>query len=257
MIKGLDHFTKHFADSTDDFVVVGGVAAHEIMDFEALPFRATKDIDLVIIARPATAFCQRLVAYLGSGKYEIRQNKDGKPTYYRFMKPKETEYPAQIEIFSRRPEDLPLADNQHVVPIGDAPESAALSAILIEDDYFELVKSTIRKIKGLPVASTEAIIALKSRAFNDLTARRAGGDLTANADEIRKHRNDIFRLSKALSQKSTVRLTGLPEIHMNRFLKEIERISAAELKQLFKQFGVSDEPAAWADGMRRALIEKP
>jgi hypothetical protein len=173
MIKGLDHFTKHFADSADDFVVVGGVAAHEIMDFEALPFRATKDIDLVIIARPATVFCQRLVAYLESGKYEIRQNKDGNPTYYRFMKPKETEYPAQIEIFSRRPEDLPLADNQHVVPIGDAPESAALSAILIEDDYFELVKSTVRKIKGLPVASTEAIIALKSRAFNDLTARRA------------------------------------------------------------------------------------
>lgn len=55
MIKGLAHFTKHFAGSADDFVVVGGVAAHEIMGSEGLTFRATKDIDLVIVARPATA----------------------------------------------------------------------------------------------------------------------------------------------------------------------------------------------------------
>ena len=31
MIKGLDHFTRHFAENSEDFVVIGGVAAHEIM----------------------------------------------------------------------------------------------------------------------------------------------------------------------------------------------------------------------------------
>lgn len=30
MIKGLDHFRNHFAGNSDDFVVIGGVAAHEI-----------------------------------------------------------------------------------------------------------------------------------------------------------------------------------------------------------------------------------
>ncbi len=60
MIKGLDNFTNHFKDNADDFVVIGGVAAHEIMGTAGLEFRATKDIDLVIIARPAAAFCQKL-----------------------------------------------------------------------------------------------------------------------------------------------------------------------------------------------------
>lgn len=254
MIKGLDHFTKHFADSADDFVVVGGVAAHEIMGSEGLTFRATKDIDLVIIARPATAFCSRLVAYVNAGQYEIRQTKDGKPAYYRFLKPNAADYPAQIEIFSRRPEDLALQGAQHIVPIKDAPAGAALSAILLEDDYFELIKSTTQKIKGLPVAGTEAVMALKSRAFNDLTDRKAAGDATASADEIKKHRNDILRLSQALPEQEQFRLVGLPEVHMRRFLAAIEGTAATELKQIFKQFGISGDPAAWVQEMRRRFL---
>jgi hypothetical protein len=254
MIKGLDHFTKHFADSSNDFAVIGGVAAHEIMGAEGLSFRATKDIDLVIIARPATTFCQQLVAYIEAGRYEIQESKDGKPTFYRFRKPEEADYPAQIEIFSQRPEDLPLRGNQHIVPIKDAPDGAALSAILLEDDYFELIKRTMQKIKGLPVASTEVVMALKCRAFNDLTDRKAAGDPTANSDEIKKHRNDILRLSQALPQQSRVRLAGLPETHMHRFLTEIEKMPALELKQLFKQFSVSGDPTAWVEEMRRRLF---
>ena len=254
MIKGLDHFTKHFAGSSDDFVVVGGVAAHEIMGSEGLTFRATKDIDLVIVARPATTFCQRLVAYINAGKYEVRQSKDGKPAYFRFMKPKEADYPVQIEIFCRQPEDVELQGDQHIVPIKDAPSGAALSAILLEDDYFDLIRNTIQKIKELPVASTEAVMALKSRAFNDLTDRKAARDATASTDEIKKHRNDILRLSQALPEQSKIRLTGLPETHMRRFLAEIEGVAAAELKQLFKQFGLSEDPETWVREMRRRFL---
>lgn len=254
MIKGLEHFTKHFADSADDFVVVGGVAAHEIMGSEGLAFRATKDIDLVIVARPATEFCKRLVAYVDAGKYEVRQSKDGKPAYFRFMKPKEADYPAQIEIFCRRPDDIELHGDQHIVPIKDVPLGTALSAILLEDDYFDLIRNTIQRIKGLPVASTEAVMALKSRAFNDLTDRRAAGDATASADEIKKHRNDILRLSQALSEQSKIQLTGLPETHMRRFLAEIEGVATVELKQLFKQFGLSDDPAIWVREMRNRFL---
>lgn len=254
MIKGLDHFTKHFADSADDFVVVGGVAAHEIMGTAGLEFRATKDIDLVIIARPATAFCQKLVAYIEAGQYEVRQSKAGKPAYYRFMKPKENGYPVQIEIFSRRPEDLVLRDKQHIVPITETPTGADLSAILLEDDYFELIKSTLQRIKGLPIAGTEAVMALKSRAFNDLRDRKVAGDTSVSNDEIRKHRNDILRLSQALSRQSKVQLAGLPETHMRRFLEEIAATDGAELKQLFKQFGISDTPKAWLEDMRRRFL---
>jgi hypothetical protein len=202
MIKGLDHFKDHFAGNADDFAVIGGVAAHEIMGTAGLEFRATKDIDLVIIARPAAAFCQKLVSYIEAGQYEVRQSKDGTPAYYRFLKPNKTDYPFQIEIFSRRPDDLTLRDGQHIIPVNEIASGADLSAILLEDDYFELIKTTIQRIKGLPIASPEAVIALKSRAFNDLKDRKAAGDLTVSNDEIKKHRNDILRLSQALSQQA-------------------------------------------------------
>lgn len=239
--QGIRSFHEDFADSVDDFVVVGGVAAHEIMGSAGLEFRATKDIDLVIIARPAVAFCGKLVTYIEAGRYEVRQSKEGKPGYYRFMKPKEVGYPVQIEIFSRRPEDLVLHENQHIVPITETPAGADLSAILLEDEYYELIKSTLQIIKGLPIAGTEAVMALKSRAFNDLKDRKAAGDSSVSSDEIKKHRNDILRLSQALPQHATMSLAGLPEIHMRKFLEEIETTDNVEVKQLFKQFGIADD----------------
>jgi len=253
MIKGLDHFSKHFADSADDFVVIGGVAAHEIMTTVGLEFRATKDIDLVIIARPAADFCQKLVSYIEAGRYEVRQSKAGKPTYYRFMKPKEPGYPIQIEIFSRRPEDLVLHNDQRIVPINEAPTGADLSAIVLEDDYFELIRTTSQRIKGLPVAGTESIMALKSRAFNDLSKRKVAGDPTVSTDEIKKHRNDIFRISQALTQQGSVQLAGLPESDMRGFLDKMAATDGAELKQLFKEFSINDDPKRWLADMRRRL----
>ncbi len=254
MIKGLNHFTEHFANSSEDFVVIGGVAAHAFMNSEGLDFRATKDIDLVIIARPATIFCQNLIAYIEAGRYEIQENRNGRPTLYRFRKPKDADYPAQIEIFCKRPEDLILRDNQRIVPIKETPDSAALSAILLEDDYFELIKSAMQKINGLPVATPEVLMALKGRAFNDITDRKAAGDLTATSDEIKKHRNDILRLSQALPRQRVVNLAGLPANHMDRFLKEVEQIPARELQQLFEQLNINDNPAAWVEAMRRRLF---
>lgn len=254
MIRGLDHFTGHFAAYADDFVVIGGVAAHEIMGTAGLEFRATKDIDLVIIARPAVAFCQKLLTYIEAGQYEVRQLKDGIPAYYRFLKPKQSGYPAQIEVFSRRPDELTLRANQHIIPITEIPSGADLSAILLEDDYFDLVKSTIQRINGLPVASAEAIIALKGRAYNDLNERKAAGDTSVSSDEIKKHRNDILRLSQALSKETRFKLSGLPAGHMIRFLDEMGELESRELKQLFMQFGITDTPAIWLGDMRSRFL---
>ena len=254
MIKGLDHFRNYFAGNSEDFVVIGGVAAHEIMGNAGLDFRATKDIDLVIIARPATVFCQKLVAYIETGQYRMRHSKEGRPTYYRFLKPTQPEYPAQIEIFSRRPDDLTLENGQHIVPIAETPPGADLSAILLEDDYFDLIKNSIQSIQGLPIASTEAVIAIKSRAFNDMTDRKALGDASVSNDEIKKHRNDILRLSQALTQTGKIKLTGLPRTHMTKFLDDFAAIDILEAKQLFKQFGISDTLQVWILVMRRRFL---
>ena len=49
MIKGLDVFRLHFEHYTDRYVLIGGVAATLAMEEAGLDFRATKDIDLVLV----------------------------------------------------------------------------------------------------------------------------------------------------------------------------------------------------------------
>jgi hypothetical protein len=50
VIHGLDLFREHFAPFKGTFVLIGGVACHEWLATQELPFRATKDMEMVLIA---------------------------------------------------------------------------------------------------------------------------------------------------------------------------------------------------------------
>ncbi len=45
MVKGLDLFREHFAEHTDQYVLIGGTAATLAMEVAGLEFRATKDLE--------------------------------------------------------------------------------------------------------------------------------------------------------------------------------------------------------------------
>ena len=49
MIKGLDKFQVYLAEHHKAFVLIGGVACHEWLSSQGLQFRATKDIDVVLV----------------------------------------------------------------------------------------------------------------------------------------------------------------------------------------------------------------
>ena len=66
--------------------------------------------------RILTAFTNRLCEFIEAGGYEIRE-KAGNRELYRFSKPKDETYPALIEIFSRKPTMIEVADGQRVVPV--------------------------------------------------------------------------------------------------------------------------------------------
>jgi hypothetical protein len=57
-----------------------------------------------------------------------------------------------IEIFSRKPEGIDLAEGQHIVPVKLDEDSASLSAILLNDDYYSLVRQQHNEEKNLPFA---------------------------------------------------------------------------------------------------------
>jgi len=49
MVRGLQRFKEHFTAFSDRYVLIGGTACSLVMDAAALPFRATKDLDIVLV----------------------------------------------------------------------------------------------------------------------------------------------------------------------------------------------------------------
>ena len=49
MVRGLEQFRLHFAGDTEGYVLIGGVAASLLMEEAGLTFRATKDLDIVLV----------------------------------------------------------------------------------------------------------------------------------------------------------------------------------------------------------------
>jgi hypothetical protein len=49
MVRGLDLFRDYFKDYTDKYILIGGTACDLAMGSMGLNFRATKDLDIVLI----------------------------------------------------------------------------------------------------------------------------------------------------------------------------------------------------------------
>jgi hypothetical protein len=49
MVVGMELFKAHFKGYEEHFVVIGGAACDEWFTHEGLPFRATKDVDMVVL----------------------------------------------------------------------------------------------------------------------------------------------------------------------------------------------------------------
>jgi hypothetical protein len=197
VIRGLDRFRKHFAEYRKAFVLIGGVACHEWLATVGLEFRATKDMDVVLIVEALDqAFVKRFWEFVEAGKYQIREKATGGRELYRFSKPEDESYPAMVEIFSRKPEGVKLDEGQHVIPVKVDEGSASLSAILLDDAYYNLIREQHNEEKNLPFANPAALIPLKSRAWLDLSARAKKGEKVDDKD-IAKHRGDVFRIARS------------------------------------------------------------
>ena len=55
MVNGFTKFKEKFQSFENQYVIIGGTACDLIMENEELPFRATKDIDIVLIVESITA----------------------------------------------------------------------------------------------------------------------------------------------------------------------------------------------------------
>lgn len=194
MVTGLDVFRGHFREYSNRYLLIGGTACDLLMSDAGLPFRATKDLDIVLCVEALDAsFVRAFWEFVRDGGYESRERADGRKQYYRFQRPRDRTYPAMLELFARVPDALELAPGNHLTPLPMEEGVSSLSAILMEDAYYDFIRSGRLVRDGLPLVGPERLIPLKARAWLDLKRRREQGERVDSAS-IKKHRNDVFRL---------------------------------------------------------------
>ena len=54
MVKGIDTFREYFRDFTDQYVLIGGAACDISFGNNNVDFRATRDLDVVLIVEALT-----------------------------------------------------------------------------------------------------------------------------------------------------------------------------------------------------------
>lgn len=232
MVRGLDLFKEHFARYTDRYVLIGGTACSIAMEDAGLPFRSTKDLDLVLCVEALDGeFVRAFWEFIRSGHYENRQKSTGKQLFYRFYEPGDQEYPFMLELFSRVPDVLRLPGESHLTPIPVDEEVSSLSAILMSDEYYGFVQDGKQVQDGLARLSPEYLIPLKARAWLDLTERKAAGESIDKGD-ISKHRNDVFRLSRIIDPDIDIRMPTPVAADLDRFLSEMEQDDTLQLRDL-------------------------
>lgn len=151
-----------------------------------------------------------------TGGYEHR-TKDGRYQLYRFERPTDGSFPPKIELLSKRPEVLEgIESTLGRIPTVDGGYS--LSAILLDDEYYELLEDGVELIDGLPVLGIRYLPVFKMHAWANLSRDKAAG-LPVHSDEINKHRSDVCKLCSMFSPSDTVELPDSVREEVARFVE--------------------------------------
>ena len=146
MVTGIDKFREHFAAHEGQYAIIGGTACDLLFDAAGLDFRATRDIDMVLCVEVVDAeFGRAFHAFLDAGGYQARERSDGRREFYRFHRPTDPDFPFMIELFARRPVDLDLPEDAIYTRIPVDQDIVSLSAILLDDAYFEALQAAKRE----------------------------------------------------------------------------------------------------------------
>lgn len=221
MVNGLYKFRDFFQSHTDKYVLIGGAACSIVFDEIGEDFRATKDLDVVLIVKNISEdFGKAFWEFIRAANYNGIETGEAQKQFYRFKNPDDPSYPKMIELFSRVP-DLPLLPHAHLTPVHIADDISSLSAILLNDDYYAFLLSGRRIIDGLSVLDEKYLIPFKVKAWCELSARRKAGE-EGNSRHIRKHYRDVHKLLTLLPANAKVPQPGQLKADMQEFVDGIE-----------------------------------
>ena len=224
MVVGIEIFKRRFAALTDSYILIGGSACDINLNELGGVFRVTKDLDIVLCVEARTdEFAREFWRFIRDGGYSVAQRnigeKQGKRLYYRFQKPQIAEYPKMLELLTRKPESLELPSDIHVTPIPLSYDISSLSAILLDDNYYNFILEHRTIIDGVSLITLPALIVLKAKAWMNLMDAKLRGERILSG-EIAKHKNDVARLTVFATRRP-----DMPEAirqDMQEFLKRYD-----------------------------------
>ena len=204
MVTGMESFKEWFKGNEDQYTVIGGTACDILMSEEGLSFRATKDLDIVLIVEAVNAeFVKKFWDYVKAAGYEHCKKSSGAPQFYRFSHPVSKQYPAMIELFTRKTDTIEYPEDAVLTPLPTDEDISSLSAILLDDAYYTFLKQGRRVVDGVSVLEAAYLIPFKAKAWMDLSDRKASGE-QIDSKNVKKHKNDVFRLTELIDSDAVI-----------------------------------------------------
>lgn len=218
MVQGIEKFKEYFKGYTGQYVFIGGTACDIILEREGIPFRKTKDLDIVLIMEMLNdEFVNTFVEFVLAAGYTHIKKGSGENQFYRFEKPQDKNFPYMIELFSRKPDYLKTLDTR-LAPIHVSDDVISLSAILLNEEYYSLIAQGALEIGGVSVLKLESLVLFKMKAWLDLTERKQIGE-QIDSYSIKKHKNDVIRLVMNMHPEVKLKTTGKVKEDVTRFIR--------------------------------------
>ncbi|MFS7244094.1 hypothetical protein AB6880_00065 [Rahnella inusitata] len=212
---GLEFLSEYMKDYQNEYILIGGNACALNFNNEGAEFRATVDLDIVLIIESTEDdFFRHLINYLVENDYVGKKfnGPNGEMTggsAYRFTLPEEktgNEHPTQIELFSKKPDyfdpEKVKNDRLHITPIETAMGISNFSAILLDDELYEFIQKSKTTIQGISTVGLECLFGLKSIAWHS-NQRLFDENKDIDPKNIFKHPNDMVQIVSIIESQVT------------------------------------------------------
>ncbi len=204
------------------------MATYLLLDDVGAPrIRPTKDLDIVLLAKPSGEFLNAIKDYVKTGGYEIQRSSKNQAAFYRFQRPKDENFPVMIELFASIDVEstFKLFEGQHIIPVESSSGGiASLSAILLDKEYYALIRKNGVERGGIYILNEKGLIPFKAKAYLEIKER---GEDSKN---WKKHRGDIINLAVSfLTEENKEKLSGKVRAHFVEFIFQLKNELTTEI----------------------------
>ncbi|MDE0113255.1 MAG: hypothetical protein OXN84_13370 [Albidovulum sp.] len=152
-------------------------------------------------------FATSIAGFPEAGGNQAGERSAARREYYLFYRPSDESFPAMIEPFARRLDAPSSSGAAALARIPVENDVISLSAIHVDDEYFEALEETRRIVADIVLVDEGILIPLKARAFLGLSLRKAEGE-NVDRRHVRRHRGDVYLLVRLLPDDGSLALAA-------------------------------------------------